>query len=235
MGIGQMGASAGATDARSHRPNTPTAGRQISCSPGTAKARRNCRPRFHGQPSELHVERPHICPSSTAADRVHGRWQLSVDTAQGHRTKSPEQIQQIISNAVAKIDLSPIGLPARPPKRRLISLSPFNLCPRRAFRVIPINCGTPAGTVRLFSQRASLIRATPSPGLSPWVRAKPARAPSPRSRHSSRSDTIGWILSSDLGQALIELAEVERAAPLHETNGQIQPKPKRPPRGFCAI
>ncbi len=65
-------------------------------------------------------------PKAIIADRLQ-----EIADAHGAFGKSPEQIQQIISNAMAKIEVPPIEMLARPPKRRLIAHRASELEPEK--------------------------------------------------------------------------------------------------------
>jgi putative DNA primase/helicase len=71
-------------------------------------------------------------PKAIIADRLQ-------EIADAHSLfgKSLEEIQRIIAGAIAKIDVPPLELPAKPPKRRLIAHRASDLEPEKLVRVWP--------------------------------------------------------------------------------------------------
>ncbi|AJA59721.1 MULTISPECIES: AAA family ATPase [Bradyrhizobium] len=104
-------------------------------------------------------------PKAIIADRLQ-------EIADAHSAfgKSPEDVQRIISNAVAKIDVKPIELPAKPLKRRLIAHRASDLEPEKLVWVWPgripegklVLLGGPPGLGK--SQLTAFMSATVSNG-----------------------------------------------------------------------
>ncbi|MEZ0031254.1 putative DNA primase/helicase [Bradyrhizobium japonicum] len=103
-------------------------------------------------------------PKAIIADRLQ---EIAGHSAFG---KSPDEIQRIISNAVAKIDVKPIELPTKPLKRRLIAHRASDLEPEKLVWVWPgripegklVLLGGPPGLGK--SQLTALMAATVSNG-----------------------------------------------------------------------
>ncbi|WLB19368.1 AAA family ATPase [Bradyrhizobium sp. vgs-9] len=104
-------------------------------------------------------------PKAIIADRLQ-----EIADAHGAFGQPPEEIQRIISNAVAKIDVPPIELPPRPPKRRLIAHRASELEPEKLVWVWPgripegklVLLGGPPGLGK--SQLTAFMSATVSHG-----------------------------------------------------------------------
>ncbi|WP_271528896.1 AAA family ATPase [Bradyrhizobium sp. CCBAU 25338] len=104
-------------------------------------------------------------PKAIIADRLQ-----EIANAHGAFGKSPEEIQQVISGAVAKIDVTPIALQAKTPKRRLIAHRASELEPEKLVWVWPgrvpegklVLLGGPPGLGK--SQLTAFMAATVSNG-----------------------------------------------------------------------
>ncbi|MET4841927.1 AAA family ATPase [Bradyrhizobium japonicum] len=104
-------------------------------------------------------------PKAIIADRLQ-----EIADAHGAFGKPPGEIQQIISNAMAEIDVPPIEMPARQPKRRLIAHRASDLEPEKLVWVWPgripegklVLLGGPPGLGK--SQLTAFMAATVSNG-----------------------------------------------------------------------